>query len=314
MKNLSFQTARTRGVKLAIFFSLLALCFVPTTSRACNLSYVQLDSVSDAGNGEWDIYVTACVGAGITGFSKGAAADTYTFAFVFYSSCVPNLTISQFPTSVKGDSTGAAYVGINFGPTGPPFNAQAAILYLSPAYQPFVCVGSAAACGLKHSQCDQYRFRVSDMPDSLRVLGFEGVGNAMGGCYPDADMMATLPLSGNPCGRSAGPAVAPKPMTGRPSVSPEADHFFVGAAEAAPIKKEIGLYPNPNAGVFALESGDPSIQSAKVAIYDMAGRQVAALQQVRMGETLDFGDLRPGSYFLNASGDGWQSSKMFVVR
>jgi hypothetical protein len=316
MNRTILQTTFARRASLAMFLCLFALLLVPGTSNACNRSYLQLDSTVATGTGEWDIYVTACVGAGITGYTKGAGANTYTFGFVFYSSCVPALNISYFPPSVKGDVTNAAYTGYNFGPVGPPFSAQAALLYLNPSYQPFVCVNTTAACGNVHTQCNQFRFRVADMPDSLRVLGYEGAGNSMGGCYANADMMVVLPAVGNPCNRVAGGAINPPANATQPDPNTIPDHeqFFPNAAESATASPEFSLFPNPNPGRFVLKSGDPSHQIADVTVHDLAGREVASLRSVRMGETIDLGQLPTGSYFLRASGDDFNALKMFVVQ
>lgn len=301
---------------LAMILCFFAFLFCSQESQACNRSYLTLDSTVATGTGEFDIYVTACVGAGITGSSKGAAANTHTFGFVFYSSCVPSLHLSYFPPTMKGIATGASYLGYNYGPVGYPFNAQAALLYQNPSYQPFTCVSNTSACGNVHTQCDQYRFRVAHVPDSLRVLGFEGAGNAMGGCYPDADMMVEFPAAGNPCNRVVGGIATPKPATTQPGLHADidADHFFTSAAEAAPSSAEISLYPNPNNGTFALSSSDVSVQQAAVSIFALDGREVASRNAVRMGESMDFGELPAGSYFLIARGEGFSVSKMLVVR
>ncbi|MEM0996380.1 MAG: T9SS type A sorting domain-containing protein [Bacteroidota bacterium] len=312
MNSFVVQTSSALGGKFALLCLILLFLLAPLSPRACNLSYVQLDSVTDTGNGQWDIYVTACVGAGISGFSKGGAADTYTFAFVFYSSCNASLAISEFPASVKGNETGAEYWGFNFGPVGPPFDAQAAVLYLNPSYQPFVCVNATGICGPRHSQCDQYRFRVAELPDSIRVLGFEGAGNALGGCYPDADMMVDIP--GNPCGRVAGPAISP-PVISAPSVAnPEAEQFFDSGTESVPVTLALDLFPNPNRGVFALRAQDPHVELQTVVVSDLTGRRVALRNSVRMGERLDFSHLAPGSYILSVNGEDGQAWKRFVIR
>lgn len=316
MKRTLSQTPLAFRASLAFLFCFFSLLLVPESSQACNRSYLTLDSTVATGTGEWDIYVTACVGAGITGSSKGAAANTYTFGFVFYSSCVPALNLSNFPPTKKGNATGAAYLGYNFGPVGYPFNAQAALLYLNPSYQPFTCVSTTGACGNVHTQCDQYRFRVSDMPDSLRVLGFEGAGNSLGGCYPDADMMVVLPSAGNPCNRVSGGTATPKPLITppNPNTIPDHDHFYPLPAESATGSTELSLYPNPNTGTFALTSNNATIQEVNVTIHDLAGREVASRRSVRMGESLDLSSLPAGSYFLIAQGKGFNVSKMLVVR
>jgi hypothetical protein len=88
---------------------------------------------------------------------------------------------------------------------GDPFFSEDNIFFIDPGYYgyqpcnstPFQCVGSTAACGNISSQCITFSFVVNQMPDSLRVFGVEGGGNAQGGCRYESDMMidlSTLPV------------------------------------------------------------------------------------------------------------------------
>jgi hypothetical protein len=138
----------------------------------------------------------------------------------------------------------------------------------------------------------------------------------MGGCYANADMMVVLPAVGNPCNRVAGGAINPPANATQPDPNTIPDHeqFFPNAAESATASPEFSLFPNPNSGRFVLKSGDPSHQVADVTVHDLAGREVASLRAVRMGETIDLGQLPAGSYFLRASGNDFNTLKMFVVQ
>lgn len=167
------------------------ICLYPTGKlQACHQSYVQLDSVV-ALNPGYDVYTTLCIGGGVTGKVKGADSHTGEFGFGFYSSCTDTLDISYFTLSISADSTGATNQGINIGPIpGSPFGTEGFVLYSTLSPHPYLmCVNNPAKCGSPHQQCFQFRFRFDDfLPDSMRVFGVEGNGNAAGGCTFDADM------------------------------------------------------------------------------------------------------------------------------
>ena len=192
--------------------SLLAILFLfalsPSTI-ACDRSSVALDSVVAVGN-EYDIYVTLCIGGGISGVNIGADNDTYSFSFGFYSTACTPLCISEFPPSITGDSTQVTAIGVDVGAAPqPPFGTQGNILYQAPT-APLFCISNITTCGSVHTQCDQYRFRMNAIPDSLRVFGIEGAGNPVAGCYPNSDMV--IDFTGmNPggvcCNDTLGPSV-----------------------------------------------------------------------------------------------------------
>ena len=167
----------------------LLISFLP--GRACDASDVQLDSIVPAGN-EFDIYVTLCVGGGVLGTTTGADNFTMTFAFGFYAPSCQSFCISQFTPSVTGDSTGEVMNAFDAGPafTGN-YMTDGTIAYLDNGGF-FTCINATSACGLPHQQCDQYRFRVNAIPDSIRVFGIEGAGNPFAGCFPNSDMLLDL--------------------------------------------------------------------------------------------------------------------------
>lgn len=179
------------GLISRLRFPLLAfyIClFLPNTASACHQSSVQLDSIVSVGN-EYDIYLTLCIGGGLTGAVQGGDNNTVSFSFGFYSAACTPICISEFPATIVGDSTGGLLAGFNMGPAPQaPFGTQGNVFYQATT-TPFLCVTSTGACGNVHQQCDQYRFRMNAVPDSLRIFGIEGGGNPIAGCYPDPNMM-----------------------------------------------------------------------------------------------------------------------------
>jgi hypothetical protein len=170
---------RTIAVLCMLFLML------PGSSEACNLSLITLDSTVANGS-NLDYYITLNIGAGITGTQKGADSDTRTYAFNFYGS--PTLSNLGFqPASVTADTTGITAVGVDVGSF---MGSRFSIGYIDPGQvTPFVCVTNTSTCGNEHTQSNQYRFTVTEQVDSIRVVGIEGSGNPVAGCYPDADML-----------------------------------------------------------------------------------------------------------------------------
>lgn len=171
-----------------LFFLLMAF---PSQSQACDRTFLNLDSIVPAG-GNFQVYLTLCIGGGITGTQKGADADTRTFAFNFYGS--PTLGDQGFsPASVVGQETGIPLPGTFVGSF---LGSSYSIAYIDPGSMlPFICVSSTANCGNEHSQCDQYVFTMNELFDSVRVVGAEGSGNPLAGCFPDNDMLIDLTSS-----------------------------------------------------------------------------------------------------------------------
>ncbi|MEM6271487.1 MAG: T9SS type A sorting domain-containing protein [Bacteroidota bacterium] len=154
---------------------------------ACDRSKAQADSVI-VFSGFYDIYLSVCIGAGITGTPKGGDGPTRDFGFGFYGS--PTLSPIGYTNSLTSDTTGATYfAGVGFGAWGTRF----LIAYLFSGTD-FTCVSSTSTCGNIHTDTVRVRVRTNELPDSVRVFGIEGSGNPLGGCNPDSDML--IPLFG----------------------------------------------------------------------------------------------------------------------
>jgi hypothetical protein len=133
--------------------------------------------------------VTLCIGGGITGTQKGAEAATRTFAFNFYGSA--SLDNQGFlPPTVAGQATGQVCTGTYVGGF---MGSSYTIGYIDPGNLiPYICVSTTANCGNEHTECNQFIFTMNELFDSLRVVGPEGAGNPVAGCYPDRDMLIDL--------------------------------------------------------------------------------------------------------------------------
>lgn len=154
--------------------------------RACDLSSLTLDSVTPAPGGTFYLYLRLCVGAGVLGLLKGADGNTGRFLFSF-SSSTPGFAVTSFTTPITSNFTGVPYNGVNVG-AQPAFNATQAIFYNNSSNW-FTCITSTVACGNVNQECDQVRFQVTSVPDSIRIYGIEGGDNLFGGCYPNISML-----------------------------------------------------------------------------------------------------------------------------
>lgn len=154
-------------------------------ASACNLSYASVDSIVPNGP-NYSIYINACFGGGILGVTAGADNDTRTFSISLYSA-VPITVISYAPANLTGDTTGCSMPGLL---AGPGLGANENLLYVDPGCGfPFMCVSNTAACGLPHSQCEQFVLQTNVLPDSIRFLGIEGNGNPAAGCATDPGLL-----------------------------------------------------------------------------------------------------------------------------
>ncbi len=167
--------------------------------QACNLSQVGPNFTVTPGPGpDTTIAFQVCFGGGVTGTTNGANGDTRSIAFGWFDANPGFNVVSFLPLNITGASTGCTMPGNNFGaiPAAPYFT-QGTVLYIDPGYYgippcvttPFTCITSTAACGTVFQQCINFSFVVSQVPDSMRVFGVEGGGNAIAGCYPNADML-----------------------------------------------------------------------------------------------------------------------------
>lgn len=171
------------GILVMVFF----LGIPAKKVQSCDLTELALDSLVQVGN-EWDIYVTLRIGAGVTGSTVQANNSTTNMIFAFWS-CKDTIAIPYFTPSITSDSTGVTldgyYIEQSF--LGSSGNVLYQIDSINPGF--FTCINSTLLCGRIHTQESQLRFRTEVLPDSIRCYGAEGVGNPIGGCYPNPDML-----------------------------------------------------------------------------------------------------------------------------
>lgn len=163
-----------------------AVAFNAQSAKACDRSRLTLDSITPGPSGTYYIYLRLCVGAGVFGLLKGADGNTGRFLFSF-SSSTPGFAVTSFTNPIRSDFTGMNYAGVNVG-SQPAFNATQAIFYNNSSNW-FACITSTVACGNVNTECDQIRFQVTSIPDSIRIYGIEGGDNLFGGCYPNISML-----------------------------------------------------------------------------------------------------------------------------
>lgn len=171
-----------------LFASLLlgAFGFNIQSAKGCDRSRLTLDSITPAPGGTYYLYLRLCVGAGVLGLLKGADGNTGRFLFSF-SSSTPGFAVTSFTSPINSNYTATPYNGVNVG-SQPAFNATQAIFYNNSSNW-FACITSTVACGNVNTECDQVRFQVTSLPDSIRIYGIEGGDNLFGGCYPNISML-----------------------------------------------------------------------------------------------------------------------------
>lgn len=196
-------------------FTLLAICFLLTSRpvMACNLSQATNWSFTPVGN-NWQLTFQLDIGRGVSGTTFGADDDTRTIGFAFFGS---GTLISFSPASITGTFSGCTMNGVDAGPLGSPFNSQNTVLYTDPGYYgyapcvttPFACVTSTALCGNIGIETNNFTMVFDCFPDSMAIMGVEGGGSAIQGCYGNSDMrfdFTALPgpivasQSSTPCG------------------------------------------------------------------------------------------------------------------
>lgn len=181
-----------RTIYKNVVLSLLILGFMAgsiQSSKGCDRSRLTLDSITPGPSGSYYIYLRLCVGAGILGLLKGADGNTGRFLFSFSSSS-PSFSVMSFTTPIRSNFTNIPYNGVNVG-AQPAFNARQAIFFNNTANW-FTCITTTTACGAVNTECDQVRFQVNMLPDSIRIYGIEGGDNLFGGCYPNITMLVDL--------------------------------------------------------------------------------------------------------------------------
>lgn len=174
----------------AIIAALWALS--PTAHSQCLNSSLVLDSMRLQA-GVWEVYATACIGAGTNGVVSGGLADTRNFFFGFYSTSPTFAMTNFFPPFIFGDTTIYYNNGTQFGPVGAaPFNGTRETLGFTGGAGTFTCVSSRITCGLPHQDCTQYIFYLTEIPDSIRLFGAEANNVYAGNCYPETQMLLTF--------------------------------------------------------------------------------------------------------------------------
>lgn len=167
---------------------LILLLLKSLNVSACDQSFISLDSVV-YNSTSVSMYVTLCVGSGITGSVQGGDNATSTFGFAIYSTNPINI-VGFSPAVANSPATGCNLPGQVYTNV---LGANTFLAYISPGCS-YACVSSTAGCGLAMSLCNQFVIETDILPDSLRVLGAEGNGNPYAGCYPDNDMMVSFPV------------------------------------------------------------------------------------------------------------------------
>lgn len=165
-------------------------------SFSCHLSNLTLIDIVVVGS-EYDITVQLCVGTGVTGFSQGASDNTFDILFSF-SSANPSFELLNYPSTIQSNFSGVIFPGFDTGEI-PQFFADESVYY-SDFTNNFGCITSTALCGNVAADCETMTFRLTHLPDSLRVYGVESNGNGdpLAGCSPNPDMMidfSVIPLA-----------------------------------------------------------------------------------------------------------------------
>lgn len=170
-----------------LFIFLMLLLGSAGPAKACQRSRISVDSISMDIN--FNIYIRFETGGGLSGATPGASGPTLTFAFAFYGS--PTLAPMGFTPSITSDCTQVTNPGIAVASV---FGSQFTIAYVSFG-SPYTCINSTAVCGNAHTDIKQVWFEVTEVPDSIRLLGIEGNGSPFAGCFPDPDMVVNwIPL------------------------------------------------------------------------------------------------------------------------
>lgn len=167
----------------------MVLASVNGIAFACNLSSFTVTSIVPMPP-DTMINFTVCYGGGRTGVIKGADGDTRSVAIVFRSANWTGSIVSFSPASMASIFSSCVMPGADVGAQPSPYNTVETVTYVDPGYygmqpcmsQPFACVTSTALCGNVAQNCINYSFLVTQVPDSICVLGAEGSGNPIGGC------------------------------------------------------------------------------------------------------------------------------------
>lgn len=181
-----------KNLRLICAAAAVLLGLVRPVHSQCLNSSLTFDSLRFQA-GVWEIYATACIGAGTDGVVKGGLADTRNFFFGFYASSGTFAMSNFFPPFIFGDTTLYYNNGVQFGPVpSAPFNGTVETLGFTGGAGTFTCVSNMVTCGRPHVDCTQYIFYVNEVPDSIRLFGAEANNSYAGNCYPETQMRLTF--------------------------------------------------------------------------------------------------------------------------
>lgn len=270
-----------------------------TAARACNLSDVTLLGITPGPGANFTITMRLCMGYGITGSVKGANGATSGFSFGWYTSVTsPAFSIISYtPTSVSSAGITTPPCTMNSvnisNPPGPAFvGVDVGTFFLMPGgcTNNFLCVTTTANCSNVPSTplCFNFSFVVNYVPDSMRIFGVEGSGNAVSGCYPNPDMM--INFNGNLQG---------------------ADDPANGAS--------VTTWPNPVVDVLHVDLDWPTTHGGLIiSVMDISGRIVHNTSVNALGGSkridINLSHLQSGMYVLVAENSRGRAMKKIVVQ
>jgi FtsP/CotA-like multicopper oxidase with cupredoxin domain len=78
------------------------------------------------------------------------------------------------------------------------------------------------------------------------------------------------------------------------------------------LENEISIYPNPTTGLVHLETDD-NLVLKRIEIFDLLGRTVLVIVDLKNGEAIDLGQLSKGIHFLKISSDQGDFVKKIVI-
>lgn len=159
--------------KLLIATGCLCLLLASFGSQlmACDRSSLTLNSVTPSGGGNYDISLTFCTGAGVTGIYLGAEQNTGVWALEVFGAAV-----TGFPASLTSPANGNVYNGS--------VDPNTQWLRFNPAVPGswWTCMTSHATCGDTATICVTFTITTAGLPGEIRLLGAEGANVAFSGC------------------------------------------------------------------------------------------------------------------------------------
>jgi choice-of-anchor B domain-containing protein len=74
------------------------------------------------------------------------------------------------------------------------------------------------------------------------------------------------------------------------------------------------VFPNPSAGMLSISLEKP-VKNLELTVYDNLGRQMKHLKGIDLtASKMNLEDLRPGLYFIRATGEGYSETQRFLIR